>query len=427
MRLDGDRRVFSVEDVTGRLATMFEGLRSFWVEAEIAGPAAGGLPGALHAARRARHRRVDERRALRAPRRTARPTATSSRPTGAWSSGVPRGQVSMRGGAAGAVGRGPAARARRGAAGAPRRRGPARRRSASAPCRCCRGASGLVTSADGAARDDVLTTLWARFPADVVLVGVPVQGDAAPGLIARAIAHLDAMPDVDVIVVARGGGSLEDLMAFNSEMVCRAVAAAATPIVSAVGHERDVTLCDLVADVRVATPTAVAEVVVPSAAALEHASRRRGAWRSAAGWAAPAPRRRRPSAAAPAPWRARCGRPRRSGATGWSASRPRLGAAARAAPRPARPSGWTSARPPSAGDGGPARRGRAPASARAEGLLALLSPRRTVARGYAIVRDAGGGARDRLGRGRRGGSRARASSCATARWPRPPRRRRWQR
>ena len=100
-------------------------------------------------------------------------------------------------------------------------------------------------------------------------VGVPVQGDDAPRLIARALRHLDALPEVDVIVVARGGGSLEDLMAFNSEPVCRAVAASATPVVSAVGHERDVTLCDLVADVRVSTPTAAAAAVVPSREALE--------------------------------------------------------------------------------------------------------------------------------------------------------------
>ena len=96
-----------------------------------------------------------------------------------------------------------------------------------------------------------------------------MQGDAAPGLIVRALRHLDRRPEVDVIVVARGGGSLEDLMAFNSETVCRAVATSATPVVSAVGHERDVTVCDLVADVRVSTPTAVAAVVVPSLEAVE--------------------------------------------------------------------------------------------------------------------------------------------------------------
>jgi exodeoxyribonuclease VII large subunit len=123
---------------------------------------------------------------------------------------------------------------------------------------------GLVTSARGAARDDVLNNLWARFPpADVVLVDVPVQGEAAPGLIARALALLGRTPGVDVVIVARGGGPLEDLMAFNSEEVCRAVAASPVPVVSAVGHEKDVTVCDLVADVRVSTPTKAAEAVVP--------------------------------------------------------------------------------------------------------------------------------------------------------------------
>lgn len=128
---------------------------------------------------------------------------------------------------------------------------------------------GLVTSARGAARADVLENLWSRFPiADVLLVDVPVQGDPAPDAIARALHLLDARTDIDVIIVARGGGSLEDLMAFNSERVCRAVATCATPVVSAVGHEKDVTLCDLVADRRVSTPTGAAEVVVPDLRAL---------------------------------------------------------------------------------------------------------------------------------------------------------------
>ncbi len=128
---------------------------------------------------------------------------------------------------------------------------------------------GLVTSASGAARDDVLRNLWERFPeADVVLTDVPVQGDAAPAAIVRALRRLSAMPEVDVVIVTRGGGALEDLMAFNSEDVCRAVAASRAPVVSAVGHERDVTLCDLVADLRVSTPTAAARAVVPDAREL---------------------------------------------------------------------------------------------------------------------------------------------------------------
>jgi len=123
---------------------------------------------------------------------------------------------------------------------------------------------GLVTSGDGAAKADVLRNLRERHPGvHVVVVNSLVQGDQAPRQIVRAIAHLDARHDVEVIVLARGGGPLEDLMAFNSEVVCRAVAAAGTPIVSAIGHETDITLCDLVADLRVSTPTKAAEAVVP--------------------------------------------------------------------------------------------------------------------------------------------------------------------
>ncbi len=128
---------------------------------------------------------------------------------------------------------------------------------------------GLVTSGEGAARADFLTNVAKRFPAaNVLVVRSLVQGEGAPAEIVRAIGYLDRQPDVDVIVLARGGGPLEDLMAFNSEVVCRAVAASATPIVSAVGHETDITVCDLVADLRVSTPTKAAEAVVPDAAEL---------------------------------------------------------------------------------------------------------------------------------------------------------------
>lgn len=128
-------------------------------------------------------------------------------------------------------------------------------------------AVGLVTSGEGAAKDDFLRNLHARFPAvDVVVVHSLVQGDRAPGQIVRAIAHLDARPEVEVIVLARGGGPLEDLMAFNSEAVCLAVAASSTPVVSAIGHDTDRPLTDLVADLRVSTPTKAAEAVVPDRA-----------------------------------------------------------------------------------------------------------------------------------------------------------------
>lgn len=128
---------------------------------------------------------------------------------------------------------------------------------------------GLVTGAEGAARADFLKNVGLRYPAaQILVVNSLVQGEAAPRELVRAIRHLDAIHDVDVIVLARGGGALEDLMAFNSEAVCRAVADAKTPVVSAVGHETDVTLCDLVADLRVSTPTKAAEAVVPEAAAV---------------------------------------------------------------------------------------------------------------------------------------------------------------
>lgn len=128
---------------------------------------------------------------------------------------------------------------------------------------------GLVTSAEGAARADFLTNVAKRFPAaDVLVVRSLMQGEAAPREIVRAIGYLDRRPEVDVIVLARGGGPLEDLMAFNSELVCRAVAGASTPIVSAIGHETDITVCDLVADLRVSTPTKAAEAVVPDAVEL---------------------------------------------------------------------------------------------------------------------------------------------------------------
>ncbi|MEW6283812.1 MAG: exodeoxyribonuclease VII large subunit, partial [Candidatus Eremiobacterota bacterium] len=120
---------------------------------------------------------------------------------------------------------------------------------------------GVVTSREGAVLRDIHTTLRRRNPAvGLVLCPAPVQGPEAPPRLIYALERLVAY-GVDCIVVARGGGSLEDLMAFNDEDVVRAVAACPVPVVSAIGHETDVTLCDLAADRRAPTPTAAAEMV----------------------------------------------------------------------------------------------------------------------------------------------------------------------
>jgi exodeoxyribonuclease VII large subunit len=123
---------------------------------------------------------------------------------------------------------------------------------------------GVVTSRHGAALRDILKVLDARFPnAHVTLYPASVQGAAAPGEIVRALGAFSRVAgSADVVIVARGGGSKEDLAAFNDESVVRAVAASRVPVVSAVGHEIDVTLTDLAADVRAATPSQAAEIVV---------------------------------------------------------------------------------------------------------------------------------------------------------------------
>ena len=127
---------------------------------------------------------------------------------------------------------------------------------------------GLVTGNDAAAKRDVLTHIVQRFPpANVVVAETYVQGPRAPASIATAIGDL-CRRGVDVIVLARGGGSFEDLLPFSDERVVRAVATCAVPVVSAVGHEQDTPLCDLAADVRASTPTHAARLVVPDAARL---------------------------------------------------------------------------------------------------------------------------------------------------------------
>ena len=124
---------------------------------------------------------------------------------------------------------------------------------------------GVVTSLHGAALQDILKVLARRHPtAHVVIRPVRVQGEGAAGQIARGIDQLSRQEGVDVIIVGRGGGSLEDLWAFNEEPVARAIATATVPVISAVGHEIDMTISDLVADIRAATPSAAAEIVVAS-------------------------------------------------------------------------------------------------------------------------------------------------------------------
>jgi exodeoxyribonuclease VII large subunit len=123
---------------------------------------------------------------------------------------------------------------------------------------------GLVTGNDAAAKRDVVTGITTRFPAaDVLVAEVYVQGPRAAPAIVDALAHLCEEPDVDVIVLARGGGSFDDLLPFSDERLVRAVASCPVPVVSAVGHEQDTPLCDLAADVRASTPTAAARLVVP--------------------------------------------------------------------------------------------------------------------------------------------------------------------
>jgi exodeoxyribonuclease VII large subunit len=123
---------------------------------------------------------------------------------------------------------------------------------------------GIITSETGAALQDIRTVLGRRFPCvEVILASVRVQGPGASDEIAQALRDMNRYGKVDVIVVGRGGGSLEDLWAFNEEVVARAIFASEIPVVSAVGHEIDFTIADFVADLRAPTPSAAAEMMVP--------------------------------------------------------------------------------------------------------------------------------------------------------------------
>ena len=124
---------------------------------------------------------------------------------------------------------------------------------------------GIVTSPDAAALSDVLTTLKRRMPSiPIIIYPTPVQGKGAANLISKAIQKASTRAECDVLIICRGGGSIEDLWQFNEEIVARAIADCNIPTISGVGHETDFTICDFVADIRAATPTAAAELATPS-------------------------------------------------------------------------------------------------------------------------------------------------------------------
>ncbi len=130
---------------------------------------------------------------------------------------------------------------------------------------------GVITSPSGAAIRDILSVLARRFPAvPVVIYPAAVQGDAAPGELVDALAAAVRRDECDVLIIGRGGGSLEDLWAFNDEQLARAIADCPIPIISAIGHEVDFTIADFVADVRAPTPSGAAEIVVPSQHEWQH-------------------------------------------------------------------------------------------------------------------------------------------------------------
>jgi exodeoxyribonuclease VII large subunit len=127
---------------------------------------------------------------------------------------------------------------------------------------------GVVTSPTGAVIRDIVHVAHRRFPIRIVVSPAPVQGEGAAALIVVALERLWRMPGIDIIIVARGGGSLEDLWPFNDEGVARAIARSPVPVISAVGHETDFTIADFVADHRAPTPSAAAEIAVPEMRAL---------------------------------------------------------------------------------------------------------------------------------------------------------------
>lgn len=130
---------------------------------------------------------------------------------------------------------------------------------------------GVITSPTGAAIRDIITTIQRRYPvAEVCIFPVLVQGEEAPASIAKAIKKAQMVTDLDTLIVGRGGGSIEELWAFNEEIVAEAIYSSQVPIISAVGHETDFTIADFVADLRAPTPTAAAELAVPHIEELRH-------------------------------------------------------------------------------------------------------------------------------------------------------------
>jgi exodeoxyribonuclease VII large subunit len=230
------------------------------------------------------------------------------------------------------------------------------------------GGIGLIAGHEAAAPLDVIRNARARLrSARFVLAETAVQGDRAVPEIMRALAALDARADVDVIVIARGGGSLEDLLPFSDEGLCRAIAACSTVVVSAVGHERDVPLCDLVADRRASTPTDAARLIVPDARQeLENVERLRSSARRCAERVVVRARERLEALAA---------RPALRSADYWVVSRREaLGRLRRAL------------------DGAPQRAlaTRAERSGQLVARLRAVAPQATLERGYAIVLDGRG-------------------------------------
>ena len=181
---------------------------------------------------------------------------------------------------------------------------------------------GIVTSLDGAAIRDIIKVLRRRYAnAHLVIRPARVQGEDAAPEIARALRQIARVPGVDVVIVGRGGGSIEDLWAFNEEIVARAIARVPVPVISAVGHETDVTIADFVADLRAPTPSAAAELVVvgartsSAAASIGCSDRLRAAARARrAAPEPPRPHRRRPAGVRRLPRPRRDARPARRGA-----------------------------------------------------------------------------------------------------------------